>query len=63
MTGSVRFWFRGAVHELDGVPPTLSVLHWLRDEGRSRGTKEGCNSGDCGACTVVLAERAKGGVK
>ena len=48
-TDAVRFWFRGEVHELRDVSPTLSVLHWLRDGGRSRGTKEGCGSGDCGA--------------
>lgn len=62
-TDAVRFWFRGEVHELRDVSPTLSVLHWLRDGGRSRGTKEGCGSGDCGACTVVLAERDGDGVR
>ncbi len=40
-------------HALD---PNLTVLNYLREHLGKPGTKEGCASGDCGACTVVVGE-------
>jgi len=52
----IRFFHRGQVVEASDAQPTRSVLDWLREDARCTGTKEGCNEGDCGACTVVLGE-------
>lgn len=61
MTASLaplRFVFRGDVVSVPAGEPTRSVLQWLREDARACGTKEGCAEGDCGACTVIVAELA-----
>ncbi|MBC8036184.1 MAG: FAD binding domain-containing protein, partial [Rhizobiales bacterium] len=59
---ALRFLRRGQVVELASVSPTQTVLDYLRLEEKSRGTKEGCNEGDCGACTVALGSLRAGRV-
>ena len=58
---AIRFYHRGQVVSVDGAAPTRTVLDWLREDARCSGTKEGCNEGDCGACTVVIGEIAAPG--
>ncbi len=49
--------------ELNGDPvevlcdPEQTLLDVLRDEMQMIGTKEGCSTGDCGACTVTVDGR------
>ncbi|MBC5825492.1 MAG: (2Fe-2S)-binding protein [Candidatus Eremiobacteraeota bacterium] len=40
------------------VDPTSSLLSVLRDDLKLRGTKEGCGTGYCGACTVLVDGKA-----
>jgi xanthine dehydrogenase small subunit len=56
MNAPIRFIFRGQVVEAANTDPTRTILQWLREDARTLGTKEGCNEGDCGACTVIVAE-------
>ncbi len=56
----IHFIRRGKVVTLENVPATRTLLQVLREDLKSVGTKEGCNEGDCGACTVVLGEAVDG---
>jgi xanthine dehydrogenase small subunit len=60
-TDLIRFVLDGKVVELDNIDPTRTVLQYLREDLKRSGTKEGCAEGDCGACTVVLAELSRDG--
>jgi len=60
-TRPIRFFHRGAIVEIAAAAPTRTVLDWLREDAHCSGTKEGCNEGDCGACTVVVGTIAEPG--
>jgi xanthine dehydrogenase small subunit len=54
MKDAISFLRRGKRVDLQPTNPTQTVLDYLRLDEKSRGTKEGCNEGDCGACTVAI---------
>jgi xanthine dehydrogenase small subunit len=52
----IQFLMNGRI-QTENLPDDTTVLQYLRRDAGRCGTKEGCASGDCGACTVVLAEK------
>ena len=52
----VSFRLNGKDVALTNVSASTTLLDWLRIEQNLTGTKEGCNEGDCGACSVMVTD-------
>ncbi|OUS38901.1 xanthine dehydrogenase small subunit [Rhodobacterales bacterium 56_14_T64] len=52
----ITFHLNGEEVTLSGASPTATLLDWLREDRLLTGTKEGCNEGDCGACSVMVTD-------
>ena len=53
MKQQIRTTVNGVTHALT-VEPRKTLLAMLRDQLHLTGTKEGCSTGDCGTCTVLM---------
>src|SRR3990172_1110826 len=40
------------------VEPRLLLVHYIREKARLTGTHVGCDTGNCGACTVIFNGKA-----
>lgn len=53
----IKLRLNGVVHEVE-VEPRCTLVNVIRDKLGLTGTKQGCNGGVCGACTVIMDGRA-----
>ena len=56
MRDSLTFLRNGEKVTVADFDPQTTLLDYIRLTERKTGTKEGCNEGDCGACTVALGK-------
>ena len=52
----IQFLLNDTPVSIESCSPSLTVLDWLRTTKGKTGTKEGCATGDCGACTLLIGE-------
>jgi 4-hydroxybenzoyl-CoA reductase subunit gamma len=58
MKSILSLWVNGRLRE-DAVDSATLLLDYLRDHVGLTGTKQGCDGGECGACTVLVDDRPR----
>ena len=59
LNSNIEFLLNDDLVSVDKLETNTTVLNYIRNEKNLKGTKEGCASGDCGACTAVIGELVK----
>ncbi|CAA6603078.1 4-hydroxybenzoyl-CoA reductase subunit gamma [Rhodospirillaceae bacterium LM-1] len=58
MKSILSLWVNGRLRE-DAVDSATLLIDYLRDQVGLTGTKQGCDGGECGACTVLVDDRPR----
>jgi len=59
LNSNIEFLLNDNLVSIYNLETNTTVLNYIRNEKNLKGTKEGCASGDCGACTAVIGELVK----
>ena len=59
----VKFIYKKKIIQIKNPNSNETILNYIRNKLKKKGTKEGCAEGGCGACTVVIGELKKNNIK